>query len=86
MSVVAISEQAFWSPVPPGGDVLCVGLLGVDPSAAAKVCQFEALIYDQDVLRLDVSADRDHVMLMQYTLLKGMLLAVRTLPLCCYEK
>ncbi len=38
VSVVAISEQAFWSPVPSGGDVLCVGLLGVDPSAAAKVC------------------------------------------------
>ncbi len=59
MSVVAISEQALWSPVPPGGDVLCVGLLGVNPSAAAKVCQLEALIYNQDILRLDVSADHN---------------------------
>lgn len=56
VSVVAICQQALWGSVPAGGDVLCVRLLGVDAPTAAKVCQLQTLVYDQDVLRLDVPA------------------------------
>ena len=56
MSVVAVCQEAFGGSVPARGNVLRVGLLGVDATAAAKVCQLETLIYDQDVLRLDVPA------------------------------
>ena len=54
MCVVAICQQALWRSVPPGGDVLSVWLLGVDATAATKVCQLQTLINDQDVLRLDI--------------------------------
>lgn len=52
--VVAICEQALRSSVPAGGDVLRIGLLGVDAPTAAKVCQLQALINDEDVFWLDV--------------------------------
>lgn len=56
VSVVAIGEKALRGSVPAGGNVLGVGLLGVDASTAAKVRQLQTLIYDQDVFRLDVPA------------------------------
>ena len=49
-----VSEQALGRAVPARRDVLCVGLLAVDAPAAAKVRQLEAVVHDQDVLRLDV--------------------------------
>jgi hypothetical protein len=32
-------------------------LLGVDASAAAKVCQLKSVVHDEDVLRLDVAVE-----------------------------
>ena len=58
LSVVTICQEALRGAIPPRGDVLCVRLLAVDPPAAAKVCQLEALIDNQDVLRLDVPEGR----------------------------
>ena len=37
ISIVPICKQAFRRSVPPGGDVLCVRLLGVDAPAGAEV-------------------------------------------------
>lgn len=42
---------------PPCGNVLGVGLFGVDATARPKVCQLEAIIHDEDVLGLDVAVE-----------------------------
>ena len=55
VAVVAIGEEALWCPVPPGGDVLCIGLLRVDSSARAEVCKLYVIFAQQDVFRLDIS-------------------------------
>ena len=55
VAVVAIGEEALWRPVPPGGDVLCIGLLRVDSSARAEVCKLYVIFAQQDVFRLDIS-------------------------------
>lgn len=56
--VIAVCEQALWRSVPSSGDVLSVGLLGVDAPAAAKICQLKALINDQNVFWLDVPVNK----------------------------
>ena len=58
VGVVTIGEQALWRSVPAGGDVFGVWLLRIDASTAAKVCQLQALINDQDVFWLDIPVSR----------------------------
>ena len=47
VSVVAISEQTLRSSVPPGGYVLCVGLLRVNTLTRTKVCQLQHVLLKQ---------------------------------------
>jgi hypothetical protein len=54
--VVPVGEQALRGAVPSSTDVLGVGLLRVDAAAAAKVRELQAVVHDEDVLRLDVPA------------------------------
>lgn len=53
--VVAVSEQALWGSVPPSGDVLREWGLGVDSTAGPEVSQLDHIVFDENVLRLDVS-------------------------------
>ena len=55
--VVPVRQQALRRPVPPRGDELRVRLFGVDPAAAPEVRQLEAVVHDEDVLRLDIPVE-----------------------------
>mmetsp|Transcript_100 Transcript_100/g.273 ORF Transcript_100/g.273 Transcript_100/m.273 type:complete len:315 (-) Transcript_100:409-1353(-) len=55
--VEAVSQQALWRAVPPGGYVLRVGLLGVDAAAGAKVRKLELVLHEENILGLDVSME-----------------------------
>eukprot|EP00967_Tisochrysis_lutea_P006869 scaffold8222_cov21-Tisochrysis_lutea.AAC.1 len=47
----------FWNCTTPRGDVLSIGLLGVNAPAAAKVCQLQAVVHDENILGLDVPVE-----------------------------
>lgn len=43
-AVVAVSQEALWSSVPAGRDVLCVRWLGVHTPARAKVAELQTVV------------------------------------------
>ncbi len=60
-AVVAISEEALWGAVPSCGDVLRVGLLGLDAATRAEIRQLQTRVhviaaFDEDVFRLQSMA------------------------------
>lgn len=57
VAVIAVSEEAFGRSVPPRGDVLGVGLLGVDASARPEVGQLDLVLHQQNVFWLDISME-----------------------------
>ena len=54
VAVVSVSKEAFGCTVPPGGDVLGVGLLGVDAATRSEVSQLHLVLHQQNVLWLDI--------------------------------
>jgi len=56
-SVVAVREKALGRPVPPGRNVLGVGLFAEEALAAAEVGQLDQFAAHQDVLWLDVTVE-----------------------------
>jgi len=66
MIIVTVCHQALRRPVPPCGDVLGKGRLGIDPSARSEISKLHLVIFDQyvltketliNILRLDVSME-----------------------------
>lgn len=53
--VEAIGEETLRGPVPAGGDVLCVRLLGIDTPAGPKVPQFQDILLQATKSRSDIS-------------------------------
>lgn len=57
VAVIAVGEEAFGRTVPPGGDVLCVRLLGVDSPAGSEVSKLDMVLREQDVFWFDVAVE-----------------------------
>lgn len=53
--VVTVSEETFWCSVPAGRYVLCVRLLGIDPSAGPEVCKLKNVVGNENILGLDIA-------------------------------
>ena len=54
MVIVPIGQQTFRRSIPPGGNILCIGLLGENSLTTAKIGQLDLIIKNQNILRLDI--------------------------------
>ena len=52
VTIVAISKQTLWGPIPSGRDVLGEGRLGVDSTTGPEVSQFDLIVFNQNVLSM----------------------------------
>ena len=57
VAIVAVGEEALGRAVPPCRDVLRVRLLRIDTAAGAKVGEFNLVLHQKNVLRLDVTME-----------------------------
>ena len=57
VAVVAVSQKTLRGSIPSSRDILSKRGLGINPSAGAKVSQFNGVVEKEDVLRFDVSME-----------------------------
>ena len=53
--IVPVSHQAFWSPVPPGRNILSQWRLTIDTLTWTKVCKLHTVTLDENIFGFDIS-------------------------------